>query len=423
MKKALLIGILSGFLLSPQLFAQSKTELISIEGAQIRTKSSGLEERKPFQPIVILEAGNGESLDIWNAVFDQLADFSPVLSYDRIGLGKSEATGEMVTIDSRVKNLEALLKEMKIQPPYILAGNNWGNLLIREFAENHPSDVEGMIYIDPILDSQNPNQLSAYISEKGLDGEQLTSEYMDYQKMIITGRAAGNKQEAEMFLAMLNDNKVIWSSQAVPDVSSLVILGNKFTIFPMKGSLSANSGEFFKLLIESKMDFLDEYTVIHPEYSVLLSSGNMNVLLLQEPTQIAQSFRQVLYADPNKKIANAAHSLSPEEFETFISDLYSYIPGSLLSEENINMMGYSLMRFDKYKQALTLFQKNLANYPNSANVYDSMGEGLMALGRVEEAVPLFKKAVEMGAEPQHRDYELFKKNLIKGQEMLAGKDK
>ena len=80
------------------------------------------------------------------------------------------------------------------------------------------------------------------------------------------------------------------------------------------------------------------------------------------------------------------------------------------------------MRFDKYKQAVSLFRKNLENHPNSANVYDSLGEGLMALGRVEEAVPLFQKAVEMGAEPQHRDYELFKKNLIKGEEMLAGMD-
>ena len=180
-----------------------------------------------------------------------------------------------------------------------------------------------------------------------------------------------------------------------------------------------NSQEFYKLLIASKLDFFDEYALIRPEYSLLLTSGFMNRLPNTEPTQIAQSVRQVLYADPNKKIVNAANRLSPEEFATFISNIGTYIPASLLTEEDFNMLGYSLMRFDKYKHALALFQYNLENHPDSPNVYDSMGEGLVALGRVEEAVPLFKKAVELGAEPQHRDYELFKKNLIKGQEMLA----
>ena len=378
-----------------------------------------MEQRKAHQPIVILEAGSGESLEIWNAVFEQIADFSPVLSYDRLGLGKSSASEENPTVDTRVKDLEALLAEMKIQPPYILAGNNWGNLLIREFAEDHPREVEGMIYVDPVLDTENSEQLSAYLSENGLDGEKLVSDYRNFQNLSMANRSKGNTQEAELFLAMLEENKLIWSSQAVPKVSSLVILGSRFNAFPMMGSLSENSGEFFNLLIESKKEFLDEYTPLHPEYSVLLSSGSMNSLLLQEPTQIAQSVRQVLYADPNGKIVNAAHRLSPEDFDTFITDLFTYMPGSLLTEEDINMMGYSLMRFDKYKQALSLFQKNLENHPNSANVYDSLGDGLMALGRGEDAVPLFQKAVEMGAEPRHRDFELFKKNLIKGEAMLA----
>jgi pimeloyl-ACP methyl ester carboxylesterase len=423
MRKLLLFGFLPVFLLSAQLFAQSKTKLITVDGNQIRAKTSGLEERKAHQPIVILEAGSGESLEIWNAVFDQIADFSPVLAYDRVGLGKSAAAKEVPSIASRVKNLEGLLEEMNIQPPYILAGNNWGNLLIREFAEEHPSKVEGMIYVDPVVDSENSEQLSAYLSEKGLDGNQLASEYMNYLNSRMASKPAVTKQEADLFIGLLNDNKLIWSSQAVPEVNSLVILGRRFNTFPMMNSLSMNSGEFFKLLIESKMEFLDEYALIHPEYSVLLSAGSMGLLLLQEPTQIAQSVRQVLYADPNKKIVNAAHRLSPEEFDTFITDFYTYMPGSLLTEENINMMGYSLMRFDKYKQALSLFKKNLENHPNSANVYDSLGDGLMALGRVEEAVPLFQKAVKMGAEPRHRDFELFKKNLIKGEAMLAAKRK
>lgn len=419
MQKLFLLGLLPAFLLSAHIHAQSNTQLISVDGNQMRAKTSGLEDRKAHQPIVILEAGSGQSLESWNAAFDQIAEFSPVLSYDRVGLGESSDSDQKPTLESQIKGLEALLEKMKIEPPYILAGNNWGNLLIRQFAENHPSKVEGMIYVDPVIDTENATQLSEYLSEKGLDGKKLAAEYMDYLAQQMAGSSVGNNLEAQLFLDILNEDKLIWSSQAVPEVASVVILGRSSNVFPMMNMMSMNSQEFYKLIVASKLDFFDEYALIRPEYSVLLSSGSMNRLPASKPTQIAQSVRQVLYADPNKKIVNAAHRLAPEEFATFISDLKTYIPASLLTEENFNMLGYSLMRFDKYKHALVLFQYNFENHPNSPNVYDSLGEGLMALGRVEEAVPLFKKAVEMGAEPQHRDFELFKKNLIKGEEMLA----
>ncbi|MEP0711832.1 MAG: alpha/beta hydrolase, partial [Algoriphagus sp.] len=264
MKKLLILGFLPAFLYSTSLFAQSKTELISVDGIQMRAKTSGLTERKAHQPIVILEAGTGESLEVWNAVFDQIAEFSPVLAYDRVGLGKSAESAKIPSVDSRVKDLEALLAEMNIQPPYVLAGNNWGNLLIREFAEDHPSEVEGMIYVDPVLDIENTEQLSAYLTEKGLDGDQLAAEYMSYQAMRASNRSGSSKAEAELFMGILNDNELLWSSQAVPEVTSLVILGRRFNVFPMMGSLSMNSGEFFNLLIESKMEYLDEYSSIHP---------------------------------------------------------------------------------------------------------------------------------------------------------------
>ncbi|MEB2776635.1 alpha/beta hydrolase [Algoriphagus sp. D3-2-R+10] len=323
MKKLLLLGFLPVILFSNQLIAQSKTELITVDGMQIRARTSGLEDRKAHQPIVILEAGSGQSLESWNAAFDQIAEFSPVLSYDRVGLGESSDSDQNPTLESQIKGLEALLEKMEIQPPYILAGNNWGNILIRQFAENHPNKVEGMIYVDPVIDTENATQLSEYLSEKGLDGKKLAAEYMDYLAQQMTGSSVGNNLEAQLFLDILNEDKLIWSSQAVPEVASVVILGRRNDISPMMNMLSMNSREFNKLLIASKVDFFSVYALDHPEYSVHLSAGSMNFLLMQEPTQVAQAVRQVLYDDPKKKIVKAAHILNPEEFDRFVSDLHT----------------------------------------------------------------------------------------------------
>jgi Tfp pilus assembly protein PilF len=65
-----------------------------------------------------------------------------------------------------------------------------------------------------------------------------------------------------------------------------------------------------------------------------------------------------------------------------------------------------------------LFEDNLENHPNSANVYDSFGDGLLAVDRVQQAAQSFEKAVELGKKSNHRDLELFIKNLSRTEAAL-----
>ena len=47
-------------------------------------------------------------------------------------------------------------------------------------------------------------------------------------------------------------------------------------------------------------------------------------------------------------------------------------------------------------EAIALFRLNVANYPDSANVYDSLGEGLEAAGHSREALEQYEEAVKRG---------------------------
>ncbi len=69
------------------------------------------------------------------------------------------------------------------------------------------------------------------------------------------------------------------------------------------------------------------------------------------------------------------------------------------------------LRKDQPDHAMVLFAYNLKQNPHLANVYDSMGDGLVALGKMKEAVSYYEKAVQLGEKSQHRDLGLFKKNL------------
>jgi len=64
------------------------------------------------------------------------------------------------------------------------------------------------------------------------------------------------------------------------------------------------------------------------------------------------------------------------------------------TEAEVNMLGYTLMAQNKMKEALDLFQKNVKDYPDSWNVYDSLAEGLEKSGDVKGAIQNYEKALK-----------------------------
>ena len=61
------------------------------------------------------------------------------------------------------------------------------------------------------------------------------------------------------------------------------------------------------------------------------------------------------------------------------SDVYAM--GSL--EREINAFGYSALNLKQFDLAINLFKLNVELFPNSWNVYDSLGEAYLAAGREE----------------------------------------
>ena len=65
------------------------------------------------------------------------------------------------------------------------------------------------------------------------------------------------------------------------------------------------------------------------------------------------------------------------------------------TENEINNLGYQLLRAQKYDQAIAVLQVNAAEYPQSANVFDSLGEAYLLSGRREEAIRSYRKSLQL----------------------------
>jgi pimeloyl-ACP methyl ester carboxylesterase len=105
-------------------------------------------------PTVVLESGLGWSTVVWHAVQIRLAKSTRVCAYDRAGIGFSDPGPLPRTSSAIVADLEALIARAGIASPMVLVAHSSGSLDVRLFADRHPSEVIGMVLVDPSVERQ-----------------------------------------------------------------------------------------------------------------------------------------------------------------------------------------------------------------------------------------------------------------------------
>jgi len=87
-----------------------------------------------------------------------------VCAYDRAGLGFSASRpggmlgpGRRDALDE-LRELEALLRNARIEKPLVLVGHSWGGPLVRLYAGRHRHDVSAVV----LVDSSSPDQIRAF---------------------------------------------------------------------------------------------------------------------------------------------------------------------------------------------------------------------------------------------------------------------
>ena len=81
---------------------------------------------------------------------------------------------------------------------------------------------------------------------------------------------------------------------------------------------------------------------------------------------------------------------------------------NVVAEGRLNSVGYSLLEQKKIADAIAVFKANAELYPQSSNVYDSLGEAYMANGEKELAITNYKKSLEL--DPKNKNaVEMLKK--------------
>ena len=124
-------------------------KMIAIDGNRMHINAAGT-----GSPTVILEAGLGAMSSGWGWIQPEIEKFTRAVSYDRAGLGWSDADPAHPSALLIARRLHRLLQASGITGPFVLVGHSMGGLLVRVFANLYPEEVAGMV----LVDASHPDQ-------------------------------------------------------------------------------------------------------------------------------------------------------------------------------------------------------------------------------------------------------------------------
>jgi len=99
-------------------------------------------------PTVVIESGWGDFSAAWGWVQPEIAKTTRVCTYDRAGMGWSEASPQPRTAREFAKELHTLLEKANEPGPYVLVGHSLGGYTLLVYAHDYPAEVAGLVLID-----------------------------------------------------------------------------------------------------------------------------------------------------------------------------------------------------------------------------------------------------------------------------------
>ncbi len=149
--------------------------------------------------------------------------------------------------------------------------------------------------------------------------------------------------------------------------------------------LKTDDDTFFVKEMNEKIQFLTN-PKDQKQYMVLVpKEKNENIVFdyrkLDDSEQVPSEYLK------NKKYEKALEGyLSIQEADSLDASI---------NENNFNELGYVELRKDNYENAIHIFEINTALYPDSPNVYDSLGEALLKSGDTIAAINNYKKSLAL----------------------------
>ena len=246
--------------------------------------------------------------------------------------------------------------------PYrMLIGHSFGGLMVIYTLLNHSNLFNSYLAIDPSL--WWDNQVILKQAQKNLDTEDLNGKRL----YVAMANTLPNNEDT----SQIRTDTSLAKGHPVSILEFIDLLKNKSNnglISDWKYYNQDNHGSVPLIATYGALHFFFNFYRL-PSFAVLFDSLTNTDSLL------------TAYAE--KLSMNMGYKILPQE--------------SL-----VNGLAYNFLANKMLSKAFSLFEMNIKNYPNSFNVYDSMGDYYSAISNKEEAIEYYEKALTIKEYPETR---------------------
>jgi len=386
-------------------------------------------------PIILINGGPGGTHHCFHPWFKQAADFSKIIYYDQRGCGQSDyIKGDNgYSFRQAIEDLDKLRQKLGIDK-WIVCGYSYGGALAQYYTVKYPENVLGMVLIgsSPMF---HDNKISGtrqqgYISEeekskiKGVKNLYKEGK-LNLSQLLVNLKLNGDWKRQNFLKPSKEEITRVALYEWVHDNDFNSTMSSSHRKYDFKNIF--NHCPIPTLLCEGKWDLtwskdkayiLKEnhpnsqliifensgHTVFHDEPKLFFSKlenfvASLKPILVEKMTEWYKYTNEIIRAQ-EIFIENETHFFSIIENESLEKGLLFYKNmksenKKIFTEKSLNYLGYTYLNKRDFNTALELFKLNADEYPDSGNVYDSLGEAYLKIGNKEKAVECYKKSIEL----------------------------
>jgi hypothetical protein len=216
--------------------------------------------------------------------------------------------------------------------------------------------------------------------------EYVTASGLKY-KITVKGTGAPAEPGKEIGLHGIGtfpDGKVFWNSREPNDPFYFVLGKDRVIKGCAEGVALMRVGDRFIFTMPPELGYGERGSrdVIPPNATLIF---DYEILSVETPKI---SLAETLYKEIQEKGIAPARELY-EKLKTEKSAEYNF------REDQLNSLGYRLLRENKIKEAVAVLEWNAAANPKSANAFDSLAEAYLADGQKDKAIENYEKSLAL----------------------------
>ena len=340
-------------------------------------------------------AGNGEYIvllhdgivdrEIWNEQFPALSKYYRVVRYDRRTYGKST---DPQAAYSDIEDLNQLFIQLDIDKAIVFGMSSGGGCAI-DFTLEYPGKVNALVLVGAVVGgfgytSHMTDRGGNLVSPAVLSDPQKLTKYFIWEDPyeIFSGNIEAKEKVAKIMENSMH--KPSGNFRRPPDRVAARFLSE------IKVPSLVLTGEYDIPDVHAHAGVI-AFGIPGARREVIMKSGHL--IPIEQPEAFNESTFRFLR---NMEFYNTLNSKGVIPAVQYFMSVYKNEPAArIFGEAEMNYLGYRYLQEGKTKDAIELFKLNTIAYPDSWNVFDSLGEAYLKDGQVEMAITNYRKSLEL----------------------------